>query len=196
MQELIINIMNSYGYIGVFFLILIENIFPPIPSEVILLFGGFMTTYTNLNLSMMIISSTVSSVLGAYLLYKLGRVLSIDRILSIVNHKKILNLKEKDITTSINWFKTKGEKTVFICRFIPLLRSLISLPAGIYKMNITKFIIYTLLGSLIWNTSLISLGYITSNNWSSIKSIYSLYTLIIVILLILFLIIKIYKKKG
>lgn len=195
MQEFIINMMNSYGYIGVFFLILIENIFPPIPSEVILLFGGFMTTYTNLNLSMMIISSTISSTLGAYLLYKLGRVLSIDKIQSIVRNKKILNLKEKDITASINWFKTKGEKTVFICRFIPLLRSLISLPAGIYKMNITKFIIYTLLGSLIWNTSLISLGYITSNNWLSIKSIYSLYTLIIVILLILFLIIKIYKKK-
>lgn len=196
MQEFIINIMNSYGYIGVFTLILIENIFPPIPSEIILLFSGFMTTYTNLKLSMMIISSSLASVIGALILYKLGNILNIDKIISIVNKKKILNLREKDITASIEWFKTKGEKAIFICRFIPLLRSLISVPAGIYKMNIIKFIIYTALGSLLWNTILISLGYITSNNWTSILNIYSLYTLLILIIILSFLVIKFHKKKG
>lgn len=196
MQEFIINIMNSYGYIGVFTLILIENIFPPIPSEVILLFGGFMTTYTNLKLSMMIISSSLASIIGALILYKLGNILNIDKIISIVNKKKILNLREKDITASIEWFKTKGEKAIFICRFIPLLRSLISVPAGIYKMNIIKFIIYTALGSVLWNTILISLGYITSNNWTSILNIYSLYTLLILIIILSFLVIKFHKKKG
>ncbi len=196
MEEFIINIMNSYGYIGVFTLILIENIFPPIPSEIILLFSGFMTTYTNLKLSMMIISSSLASVIGALILYKLGNILNIDKIISIVNKKKILNLREKDITASIEWFKTKGEKAIFICRFIPLLRSLISVPAGIYKMNIIKFIIYTALGSLLWNTILISLGYITSNNWTSILNIYSLYTLLILIIILSFLVIKFHKKKG
>lgn len=196
MEEFIINIMNSYGYIGVFTLILIENIFPPIPSEIILLFSGFMTTYTNLKLSMMIISSSLASVIGALILYKLGNILNIDKIISIVNKKKILNLREKDITASIEWFKTKGEKAIFICRFIPLLRSLISVPAGIYKMNIIKFIIYTALGSVLWNTILISLGYITSNNWTSILNIYSLYTLLILIIILSFLVIKFHKKKG
>lgn len=196
MEEFIINIMNSYGYIGVFTLILIENIFPPIPSEIILLFSGFMTTYTNLKLSMMIISSSLASVIGALILYKLGNILNIDKIISIVNKKKILNLREKDITASIEWFKIKGEKAIFICRFIPLLRSLISVPAGIYKMNIIKFIIYTALGSLLWNTILISLGYITSNNWTSILNIYSLYTLLILIIILSFLVIKFHKKKG
>lgn len=200
MQEFIINIMNSYGYLGVFLLILIENIFPPIPSEVILLFGGFMTTYTSLNVLGMTMSSTLGSVLGALILYKIGNFFNEKTLKRLIHTRlgKLLRINNSDIDSSFNYFQTKGEKTIFFCRFIPLIRSLISLPAGINKMNITKFMIYTTLGSLIWNVVLITLGHIVGSNWKSILKIfdlYSTYAVVIIFIISIVLIIKFYKKK-
>ena len=200
MQEFIINIMNSYGYLGVFLLILIENIFPPIPSEVILLFGGFMTTYTSLNVLGMTMSSTLGSVLGALILYKIGNFFNKETLKRLIHTRlgKLLRINNSDIDSSYNYFQTKGEKTIFFCRFIPLIRSLISLPAGINKMNITKFTIYTTLGSLIWNIVLMTLGHIVGSNWKSILKIfdlYSTYAVVIIFIISIVLIIKFYKKK-
>lgn len=200
MQEFIINIMNSYGYLGVFLLILIENIFPPIPSEVILLFGGFMTTYTSLNVLGMTMSSTLGSVLGALILYKIGNFFNKETLKRLIHTRlgKLLRINNSDIDSSFNYFQTKGEKTIFFCRFIPLIRSLISLPAGINKMIITKFTIYTTLGSLIWNIVLITLGHIVGSNWKSILKIfdlYSTYAVVIIFIISIVLIIKFYKKK-
>lgn len=200
MQKFIINIMNNYGYLGVFLLILIENIFPPIPSEVILLFGGFMTTYTSLNVLGMIMSSILGSVLGALILYKIGTIFNKDTLKKLIHTRlgKFLRINDKEIDSSFNYFQTKGEKTIFFCRFIPLIRSFISVPAGINKMNITKFMIYTTLGSLIWNVVLITLGHIVGNNWKSILKIfdlYSTYAVVIIFIILIILIIKFYKKK-
>lgn len=201
MKELMISIMNSYGYLGVFLLILIENIFPPIPSEAILLFGGFMTTYTSLNVLGMTTSSTFGSVLGALILYKIGSLFNRKTLKKITETQlgKFLRLKNSDIDSSFNWFQTKGEKTIFFCRFIPLIRSLISLPAGINKMNLSKFIVYTTLGSLIWNVFLISLGNIVGSNWENILKIfnlYSIYAVVLIFIISIILIIKFYKKKS
>ena len=111
MQEFIINIMNSYGYIGVFLLILIENIFPPIPSELILLFGGFMTTYTKLNIIGMIISSTLGSLIGALLLYKIGTIFSKEKLKILISGKlgRVLKLKNSDIDNANKWFTNEGK---------------------------------------------------------------------------------------
>ena len=99
MEEIILSIMNQFGYIGVLLLIAIENVFPPIPSEVILLFGGFMTTYTELNVIGMIIFSTLGSLIGAIVLYYIGKILNKERLKKIVSGKvgKILRLKNEDI---------------------------------------------------------------------------------------------------
>ena len=201
MQEFIINIMNSYGYIGVFLLILIENIFPPIPSELILLFGGFMTTYTKLNIIGMIISSTLGSLIGALLLYKIGTIFSKEKLKILISGKlgRVLKLKNRDIDNANKWFTNKGKKTVFFGRFIPLIRSIISIPAGINKMNISKFITYTLLGSAIWNLVLIILGHIVGRNWKVILKIFKLYScfaLLLLFILLIILIIKLYKNKS
>ena len=144
MQEIIINLMNQFGYIGIFLLIAIENIFPPIPSEVILTFGGYMTTYSNLNVPLVILSATLGSLLGAIVLYAIGKILNKERLMKIVSGKvgKILHLKKEDIESADKWFDTKGEKCVFFCRFIPIVRSLISIPAGMSEMNIPKFLIF------------------------------------------------------
>ena len=201
MQEFIINIMNSYGYIGVFLLILLENIFPQIPSELILLFGGFMTTYTKLNIIGMIISSTLGSLIGALLLYKIGTIFSKEKLKILISGKlgRVLKLKNSDIDNANKWFTNEGKKTVFFGRFIPLIRSIISIPAGINKMNISKFITYTLLGSVIWNLVLIILGHIVGKNWKAILKIFKLYSrfsLLLLFILLIILITKLYKNKS
>ena len=200
MQDLIIEIMNNFGYIGVFLLITIENVFPPIPSEVILLFGGFMTTYTSMNVIGVIVASTLDSVLGAIILYYIGKILNKERLKKIITSKpgKLLRLKPEDIDKADEWFDTKGNKTVFFCRFIPVIRSLISIPAGMSEMPMKKFLIYTTLGSLIWNAALTIAGSIVGENWTSILEIMDNYSHIIVILLAIIFVIAIiifYSKR-
>lgn len=186
MQDLIITIMNQFGYLGVFLLITLENVFPPIPSEVILLFGGFMTTYTKLNIIIMIIAATLGSIFGAIILYYVGKIFNKERLKKIISGKigKVLRLKNSDIDKADEWFDKKGQKTVFICRFIPIVRSLISIPAGMSEMPLVKFLIYTTLGSLIWNTVLIIIGSIVGANWVSILTILDTYSNIVLVLLI------------
>lgn len=187
MQELIISLMGQFGYFGVFFLIALENVFPPIPSEVILLFGGFMTTYTSLNIALMVVAATLGSLLGAIVLYYIGKILNKERLKKIVSGKvgKVLRLKEKDIDMADHWFDTKGNKTVFFCRFIPIVRSLISIPAGMSEMPMAKFLLYTTVGSAIWNTVLIVIGNRVGENWESILGVFDQYSHIVLILLIL-----------
>ena len=200
MQKIILSIMNVYGYLGVFLLIMVENVFPPIPSEVILLFGGFMTTYSKLNIVGMIVASTLGSLFGAIVLYHIGKIFNKDRLKKIISGKlgKILRLKVSDIDKADSWFDNKGNKTVFFCRFVPLIRSLISIPAGMSEMPILKFIIYTVVGSLIWNAVLIIVGSIVGENWTSILNILDTYSHLVVILLAIIFIVGIYifyKKR-
>ena len=194
MEEFILSMMNQFGYIGVFLLIAIENIFPPIPSEVILLFGGFMTTYSELNIVLMIIFATLGSLIGAIVLYYIGKILNKDRLKKIVSGKigKILRLKNSDIDKADEWFDTKGNKTVFFCRFIPIVRSLISIPAGMSEMPLGKFFLYTTVGSLIWNTVLIIIGAIVGENWKSILNIFDTYSHIVLVLLVIIFVVGVY----
>ena len=201
MEEFVISIMNQFGYFGIFFLIFIENIFPPIPSEVVLLFGGFMTTYSKLNLFGMVIFSTLGSTVGAIVLYYIGKILNKERLKKIVSGKigKVLRLKASDIEKADKWFDTKGNKTVFFCRFIPVVRSLISIPAGMSEMIMSKFLLYTITGSLIWNTVLLFVGSKVGENWKKIEQMMSQYSHIILIILIIafigFVIYHFSKKK-
>lgn len=200
MEEIIINLMNQFGYLGVFLLIAIENIFPPIPSEVILTFGGYMTTYTKLNIPLVILFSTLGSLVGAIVLYFIGKILNKERLTKIVSGKigKILCLKKEDIEKADEWFDKRGEKCVFFCRFVPIVRSLISIPAGMSEMNFPKFLIFTTIGSLIWNSVLVILGGIVGDNWEVIVNIFDTYSNIaLVVLIILFFgfIFLFYKKK-
>lgn len=192
MQDLILNIMNSYGYLGVFFLIALENIFPPIPSEVILLFGGFMVTYTKLNIITMIIVSTLASNIGSFVLYLIGKYINIKKMVTS-KFFKLMKIKNKDMDLAITWFNNKGSLTVLFCRFIPLIRSLISIPAGISKMPIIKFFTYTTIGSLIWNTVLIILGYVLGENYKSVLKILDTYSYIVILVLVIIFIVLVYK---
>lgn len=200
MQEWIIGVINQYGYFGILALILVENLYPPIPSEVILTFGGFLTTITSMNVWGVIFSSTIGSLLGAVVLYYIGRLLKPKTLEKLVNGKwgKRLRLKPNDIDRATEWFSKRGKLTVFFCRFIPIVRSLISIPAGIAKMNIYSFLILTTIGTFIWNTVLVYLGAFAGGSWETIVRYlneYSVAAIIIMAIIAVAFIILYYKKR-
>ncbi|MBC1413789.1 DedA family protein [Listeria welshimeri] len=169
METWITGIMADFGYIGIFLLIMVENLFPPIPSEIILTFGGFMTTVSSLNVVMVIIIATLGSVVGAILLYKVASYFGKERLTKIVlKYGRILRLKESDIERAESFFLKYGSWAVFLCRMIPLIRSLISIPAGMTKMKMSRFLVLTTAGSLLWNTVLIGLGALLGESWNEI----------------------------
>ncbi|MBC1404174.1 DedA family protein [Listeria welshimeri] len=169
METWITGIMADFGYIGIFLLIMVENLFPPIPSEIILTFGGFMTTVSSLNVVMVIIVATLGSVVGAILLYKVASYFGKERLTKIVlKYSRILRLKESDIERAESFFLKYGSWAVFLCRMIPLIRSLISIPAGMTKMKMSRFLVLTTAGSLLWNTVLIGLGALLGESWNEI----------------------------
>lgn len=186
MQEIIIEIMNQFGYIGICLLILVENVFPPIPSEVILTFGGFMTTQSEMSVLGVIAVATIGSVLGAIVLYLVGRLINKDVIEKWLDGKvgKILRFKREDVEKANSWFEEKGKWTVLFCRCIPIVRSLISIPAGMSKMAFTPFILLTALGSAVWNTVLVILGNVAGNSWEKISHIIDRFSDVILIVLI------------
>lgn len=200
MQEFVIEFLNKFGYLGVSLLIAIENVFPPIPSEIILTFGGFMTTYTNMKVWSVILASTIGAVAGAIVLYSVGRLLSPERLNKILSGKvgKVLHLKSDDINKAVKWFDKKGYFTVLICRCIPIVRSLISIPAGTAKMNLGVFLLLTTLGTTVWNTILVWLGAFAGESWSIVAEYFDTYstvTLIVIILAVLVAGVVFYKKR-
>lgn len=187
MQNWILTIMSRFGYIGVAGLIGLENLFPPIPSEVILTFGGFITTCTDLKFSGVVLAATAGSLFGAIILYGVGYLLSYEKLCKILSGKtgKILHLYPEDIAKAVSWFDKKGNVTVFFCRFIPIVRSLISIPAGCAKMKILPFLLLTAAGSFIWNTVLVWLGALAGESWQKIAGLMDTYSSIVLIILVI-----------
>jgi membrane protein DedA with SNARE-associated domain len=194
MEKWIIHFMEQYGYFGIAWLIFLENIFPPIPSEIILTFGGFMTTKTDLTFFGVVITATVGSVIGAIALYGIGMWIGENKLYKLVQkYGKFLRVTTKDLTKTFKWFERYGYWTIFLCRFIPLIRSLISIPAGITRMNIWIFIIFTTIGTLLWNIILIYLGQTVGGNWHVIVNYMDIYSKIIYVLLLLLVIYILFK---
>ena len=176
--------MGQFGYFGVFLLIMIENVFPPIPSEVILTFGGFMTTYSEMTRTGVIIAATAGSVVGAMILYSIGLLIDVSRLEKIVDRwGHLLRLTRKDIHQADAWFDKYGPWTVLFCRLVPLIRSLISIPAGMSNMNFPLFLLLTTVGSLIWNAALVSVGAAVGDNWESIVHYMDIYSNIAYVLI-------------
>lgn len=185
MQEWIVAVMNQFGYLGIALLIAIENIFPPIPSELILTFGGFMTTYTSMNVWLVTLFATIGSVAGAIVLYCVGRLLTPERLGWLIDRwGHILRLKRQDMEKAEGWFLRKGSSTIFFCRFIPIVRSLISIPAGMANVRVGKFLLYTALGTAVWNAVLVNLGAFAGEGWERIENYTNLYSYIAAALLV------------
>ena len=170
MEAAFLDFINSFGYLAVTALILFENVFPPIPSELVLPMAGFLVHDTTMELPGVIVAATAGSVVGAFILYGVGRILSRERLTSFFETKpmRLLGFKGDDVASAIGWFDRKGQLTVLICRCVPVVRSLISIPAGTAKMGMAKFTAFTLVGSAVWNSVLCTLGYGAGSAWQTV----------------------------
>lgn len=179
MEEMILQTINDVGYIGIVLLILLETVFPPIPSEVILLFGGFMTTCSELNVVLTVLSATAGSYVGACILYGIGRLLDKQRLSALIGGKigRFLHLRQAHLDKAFAWFERYENKAVFLCRCVPIVRSIISVPAGMSKMPFLLFSGLTVAGSAVWNTVVILLGRMVGSTWHNYLKYFSWYSL-------------------
>lgn len=189
MEQYIINFVNDFGYLGIILLITLENVFPPIPSEVILTFAGFITLSSKLTVWGSVLAATIGAVIGAVILYIIGSYLTVERLGRLISSRlgKILRLKHSDVTKTHNFFVKHGSKTIFFGRFVSVVRSLISLPAGMTRMPWKIFVLLTTLGTLIWNVVLILLGRLAGEAWSEVSATIDSYSsLVLIVLIVLF----------
>lgn len=161
-----VNSISSMGYFGVFFLMILESMIFPMPSELVMPFAGFLAYEGRFSLALVFLVSTLGSIVGSLISYYIGYYGG-NKI--VLRYGKYLFLNEKDLKKTQVWFNKKGERTIFIGRLIPVVRHLISIPAGIGKMDLTKFCIYTTLGALLWNAFLAYLGYLLGKNWNLVR---------------------------
>lgn len=172
----IIEFIEKFGYFSIFALIAVENIFPPIPSEIILTFSGFMTTHTKLTVPGVVLTATAGSVFGAAILYKIGSLLNAKRLDSVIdNYGAVLGLKAKDVHKAFSLFRRFKYWAVFLCRMVPIVRSLISIPAGMTKMKFGIFILLTTAGTLLWNLLLVSVGAVLGEAWEDVLVFINIY---------------------
>lgn len=195
LSNLIVNFMSFLGYIGLLILMALESMIAPVPSEVVMPFAGFLVAEGRFTFFLVAIFSTLGSIVGSLISYWLG-LFGGRRFIS--RFGKYLLLDESHLDWTENWFRRKGEKTIFISRFIPIVRHLISIPAGVGKMNLNKFLVYTASGALIWNMFLAYLGFKLKQQWEIVHKYSSQIDIIAGIILLSVIIYFIYKhiKKS
>jgi len=176
LAEWVTDVVERLGYLGVALLVLLENLFPPIPSEIILPFAGFVARDAEsvTKLFGMIIAATIGGVLGAWILYGIGYWIGPDRVERFaMRYGKWVQLTPRDIARAEAWFDRREVLAVLVGRCVPLIRSVVSIPAGFRRMNFARFTLYTAIGAAIWNTVLITAGYVLRDNWDSVEPILS-----------------------
>jgi membrane protein DedA with SNARE-associated domain len=170
LTERITDIIEEAGYVGIGALIALETIIPPIPSELILPLSGFMAGQGRFWLPAVIVAATIGSVTGALVLYAAGAWLGDARVRAlVVRYGRILGVGVRDLDRANEWFDRHDTKAVLICRVVPVLRSLVSIPAGLRRMPLGRFIVYTAAGSAVWNGVLAGLGWIAGDQWHVVE---------------------------
>lgn len=162
------GVMNAMGEVGVGLLTALETVFPPIPSEVVLPLGGFLTRQGDLSLPWVLVAATLGSVVGALALYGLGAWLGHDRATAVLSRIPLLD--RDDVERASGWFDRHGRSAVFFGRLVPGVRSLISLPAGANGMPVLQFTAYTTAGSLLWNGLLVGAGVWLGDRWEQVEA--------------------------
>lgn len=178
------EVIDKIGLLGVAFLVALESVIPPIPSELVLLLAGFNVDQGNFTLVGALIAATIGSVVGALILYALGAFVSEERLMWLL-HKvgRFVGFTKKDIDRGFQWFERHGAPVVFFGRLIPLVRSVVSVPAGAARMPIGQFVLWTTLGSALWNIVWLTIGQILGDQWEKADVWAGTFQLIVVIVL-------------
>lgn len=196
MTDWIISIMESLGYFGIAILMFLDNVFPPIPSEIIMPSAGYSASQGSLILIGVIISGSIGSLIAAAFLYWVGYKFNHSSIFRWVDrYGKYIFLKSTDIEKSLKWFEQYGHRIVFFGRMIPAVRSLISIPAGMSHMPFWKFMLFSSLGTVIWTTFLACVGYYFGQNQALMHKIFSQVGYVIIALVVLFIVCYLYRRS-
>ncbi len=196
MTDWIISIMEQLGYFGIALLMFLDNVFPPIPSEVIMPSAGFAASKGQLLLSGVIIAGSIGSLVAAALLYWVGRKIPNQSIFNWVDrYGKYLFIKSDEVKKALDWFEKYGHRVVFFGRMVPAVRSLISIPAGMSHMPFWKFMLYSGVGTIIWTTFLACVGYYFGNNIELMQQIFSRVGYVIIGIVLILVAYFFYKKS-
>lgn len=178
LTDFIISTISGSGYIGIFLLMIAESALIPIPSEVIMPFSGYLVSSGQFNAVYVIMAGSLGNLVGSLVAYYVGFRLGRKFILK---YGKYVLLRKNHLEITESYFKKYGARSTFISRMLPAVRTYISLPAGVAKMNLKKFVIYTLIGSIIWNSALTYIGIQLSNEWKNILHYSSYFDVIVII---------------
>jgi len=164
------DVIERLGAVGVALLVVLENVFPPIPSEIVLPFAGFVAQRGDGSVVVMIIAATIGAVVGALILYGVAAIIGPVRLTAFITRfGRWFGVKPADLVRAEQWFDRHAVAAVLLGRCVPLIRSVVSVPAGFRRMNIVPFVAYTALGSAIWNTALIGAGAMLGDQWERVE---------------------------
>ena len=169
MAQWIIGFIEQHGYFGIAALMILENVFPPIPSELIMPFAGFAAARGKLSTTGVVLSGTIGSLLGTLPWYVAGRLLSLERLKAWSSrYGRWLTVSPADIDKAERWFQRRGASAVFLGRMVPAVRSVISAPAGLVKMGLPRFLLWSSAGSLLWVGLLVAAGFLLEGQYERV----------------------------
>ncbi len=186
LSGIIIHLISTTGYFGIFILMALESALIPIPSEITMPFSGFLAIKGGLSFPLIVLVGALGNLAGSLISYYIGYVLEENVILKgIQKYGKFVLISEHDYQKATKWFKRYGNRVVFFSRLLPGIRTYISLSAGLFEMNIWKFSTYTFVGSLIWSAVLTYVGFYLGKNWNSLEGYFRKFDVFILILIII-----------
>lgn len=207
------DVINQFGYFGVALLVVIENVFPPIPSEIVLPFAGFVAqqgasaanaaadaAQSDTTVVGMMIAATIGSVVGALILYFVSAAIGPERLRAFVERfGKWFGVKSADLVRAEAWFDRRSVVAVLVGRCVPLIRSIVSIPAGFRRMKLTSFVVLTAIGSAVWNIALIGAGAVLGDQWERVGEYVGVFQWLVIaailVLLVRFVVSRLKKRR-
>lgn len=183
------DVIEQLGALGVALLVILENVFPPIPSEIVLPFAGFVAQRGDGSVLVMILAATVGAVIGALVLYAIAALIGQVRLAAFIERfGKWFGVKPTDLARAEAWFDRHAIAAVLLGRCVPLIRSVVSIPAGFRRMRLVPFIVYTAMGSAVWNTALVGAGAVLGNQWDKVEPYVAVLQYVVIAVIVLFVV--------
>jgi membrane protein DedA with SNARE-associated domain len=183
------DVIERLGAVGVALLVILENVFPPIPSEIVLPFAGFVAQRGDGSVIVMIFAATIGAVVGALILYGIAALIGPERLSAfIARFGRWFGVKPSDLQRAEQWFDRHAVAAVLLGRCVPLIRSVVSVPAGFRRMRIAPFLLYTAVGSIVWNSALIGAGAILGDQWERVEPYVATLQWVVIGLIVVFVV--------
>ena len=190
----VVSVIEGVGALGGALLVLLENVFPPIPSELVLAFAGFSAAGGGVSPLAAWLAATAGSVGGAYVLYAVGARLGYERLHRLAGHRWFVLFNQRDLARGERFFRDHGGKVVLLARLVPVLRSVVSIPAGMTRMPLGRFTLLTAVGSGVWNAGLIFAGYRLGERWQDVSRYVSPVSQVLLAVLALYVVLRVVQR--